>query len=155
MLVNRSDRGFVYPMLLLLASAVLLFQYGCPYLPESTFELSAQSRSPKWMKLPPGVSRSQVSISMSYYNLPWDWFHSRALFILRDSKSHVMRKVTGKACGNDFEPASTGQTPSYPSFSAIAVDGETELIEHKAMEPMFYVTDDAVVQQHYRTLGCF
>ena len=91
---------------------------------------------------------------MSYYNLPWDWTHGRLLFVLRDNNSHFTRKVTGKTCGGSFEPTSHGQTPSYPSYDAIVVKGEAELIEHKAMEPVFYVTDDAAVQQHYRMLGC-
>ncbi len=34
----------------------------------------------------------------------------------------------------------------YPSFQEITVDGTTEIIEHKAMEPIFYVSDDAALR---------
>lgn len=44
---------------------------GCKYFPESAFELVNESRLPKWFNLPPGLARSDVSVTMKYYVKPW------------------------------------------------------------------------------------
>ncbi len=44
---------------------------GCEYFPESTFELASESRLPKWIVLPPELTRADVSVTMSYYVKPW------------------------------------------------------------------------------------
>jgi hypothetical protein len=38
-----------------------------------------------------------------------------------------------------------GSAPGYPAYEIITVDGITEIIEHRKMEPLFYVTDDPAV----------
>jgi hypothetical protein len=40
---------------------------GCGFFAESSFDLSPESRLPKWFTLPPGISRSDVSVTMAYY----------------------------------------------------------------------------------------
>ena len=40
----------------------------------------------------------------------------------------------------------TGPIP-YPSYEIISVNGLTEIIEHRRMEPIFYLTDDPHVKQ--------
>ena len=52
---------------------------GCEWFPESTFALASESRLPKWITLPPGLTRADVSIKMSYYIKPWG---SSATFIV-------------------------------------------------------------------------
>ena len=47
--------------------AIAVFEY----LPESTFQLANESRLPKWITLPPGLTRADVSITMCYYVKPW------------------------------------------------------------------------------------
>ena len=37
----------------------------------------------------------------------------------------------------------------YPAYEAITVNGITQIIEHKKMEPIFYVTDDAAVAKQF------
>jgi hypothetical protein len=38
-----------------------------------------------------------------------------------------------------------GPDSGYPSFEVITANGITEIIEHKKMEPIFYITDDPAV----------
>jgi hypothetical protein len=35
----------------------------------------------------------------------------------------------------------------YPGYEVVTVDGMTEVIEHRRMEPIFYITDDPQVKQ--------
>ena len=116
---------------------------GCQYFPESTFELASESRLPKWFTPPPGLTRADVSVTMSYYIKPWG---RSATFILREGKRQT--KVDGKEKG--LEPLRLKNPPQgfpsgYPSYEVITVNGITDIIEHRRMEPIFYVTDDPAV----------
>jgi hypothetical protein len=126
---------------------------GCEYFPESTFILASESRLPKWVTLPPELTRANYSLTMNYYSVPW----SRAKFILRDNSGHILKKENGKIrCGAPFElkNPTQGFPYGYPLYQAITVHGITEIIEHKKMEPIFYVTDDIAVWKQYESMGC-
>jgi hypothetical protein len=118
---------------------------GCEYFPESTFQLASESRLPKWIALPPGLTRADVVLTMSYYVKPWG---RTATFILRDKREQILTKVQGKEKG--YEPLHLknppkGFDPGYPAYEVITVNGVTDIIEHRRMEPIFYVTDDPAV----------
>jgi hypothetical protein len=131
--------------LFLVALTIAGSAVGCEWFPESTFELASESRLPKWITLPPGITRADVSIAMSYYILPWG---RSATFILRDTKGQIRTKVHGKEKG--LEPFQLkhpphGFPPGYPSYEVITANGTTEIIEHRKPEPIFYITDDPAV----------
>ena len=140
-IIRRSN---IFPLFVLLtiAGSVIV---ACEWIPESTFELVSESRLPKWITLPPGLARADVSITMSYYNLPWG---NDATFILQDTKGQIRTKVSGKTRGlgpNQLKHPPPGFPPGYPSYSVITVNGITEIIEHRKPEPIFYVTDDPAI----------
>jgi hypothetical protein len=77
--------------------------------------------------------------------------------VLQDKNGQVVQKIDGKVgCKEPFQPPKPPQGfPSgYPSYEAITVNGITEIIEHRKMEPIFYVTDDAAVWKQYESIGC-
>ena len=39
-----------------------------------------------------------------------------------------------------------GQT-GYPAYEVIAIDGITEIVEHRKMEPIFYLSDDPAIRR--------
>jgi hypothetical protein len=113
---------------------------ACEYFPESTFELSPDSRLPKWFTVPPGMSRRDLTVTMSYYsnlNAP------DATFELYDLHKRRLAKVSGTV-RNSTPP------PRYPSYAVITVNGIVDVVEHRRMEPVFYVTDKPDV---WRQLG--
>jgi hypothetical protein len=127
---------------------------GCEYFPESTFKLANESRPPKWVALPPGLPRANISISMSYYSDPWG---RHATFVLQDKANRVLEKVKGNvACYGPFHLNNPrpGFAPGYPTYEFITVDGVSEMIEHRKMEPVFYISDDPAVWSQYRATGC-
>jgi hypothetical protein len=68
-----------------------------------------------------------------------------------------MKKEDGKMkCKEPFQlkNPSRGFLSDYPSYEAITVNGITEIIEHRKMEPIFYVTNDIAVWKQYESLGC-
>jgi hypothetical protein len=125
---------------------------GCEYFPESTFQLAPDSRLPKWITLPPGIARTQVSIEMNYYSNLWG---SDTTFVLRDAKHQTLRKIYGKVKCNEpiLIKGRTGET-GYPSYQVITVNGMSEIVEHKKMEPKFYISDDPIVWNAISAGGC-
>jgi hypothetical protein len=141
---NKLIRKCLLASVLTIPGSLVL---GCKYFPESTFKLASDSTLPKWFTLPPGVERKDVELTMSYYSKPWG---DNASFTLQNDK-HVIQQIDGKlVCTFSLR----GSKSDYPSYAAVVVNGTTELIEHKRMEPIFYVTDDAAVWKYYSTNGC-
>ena len=137
------QRPLFFVSLIILGLAMV----SCEQFPESTFQLASDSRLPKWITLPPGLARTDVSLTMSYYIKPWG---SSATFTLRDKKGQILRKVYGKLKGSEplyLKHPPPGFPPGYPSYEVITANGITEIIEHRQMEPLFYVTDDPAVRK--------
>jgi hypothetical protein len=146
--VPRLGRYLLGAAVAILASTIIY--QGLRMFPESAFQLANESRLPKWITLPPGLTRADVSITMSYFTWPG------AGFVLRDAKGKTLQKVDGyERCSNfQLRNPPPGFPPGYPRYTEIVVKGTTELIEHRKMEPIFYVTDDPAIWQEYRTFGC-
>ncbi len=132
--------------LLLIALTISCYAIvGCEYFPESSFELVSESRLPKWITLPPHLTRADVSLTMSYYIKPWG---RSATFILRDRKEKMLAKLDGKMKGLELLQVKNppkGFDDGYPSYEVVTVNGITEIIEHRKMEPKFYMTDNPAV----------
>jgi len=125
--------------------AACLSLLGCDFFPESSFELARESKLPKWFVLPKELSRSDVTVTMSYYVRPSG---RTATFTLLDAKKQKLAEVKGSLKG--LEPLTLknpqpGFPPGYPSYEIVTVNGMTEIIEHRRMEPIFYVTDEPAV----------
>ena len=140
-IIRRIDKFLLMFVVLTIAGS----EIGCEWFPESTFELASESRLPKWIALPPGLTRADASITMSYYVMPWG---RNTVFILRDAKRQVRTNVRGKTRGSgpsQLKHPPQGFHSGYPSYEVITVNGITDIIEHRKMEPIFYVTDDPAV----------
>jgi hypothetical protein len=128
-------------MLIVAASLSLI---ACEPRLESTFELAAESRLPKWFTLPPGLSRLDVTVTMNYYVTQSG---RTAKFILRDAKKKLA-EVNGVLKGLEplkLKNSRSGIPLSDSAYEVITVNGMTEIIEHRQMVPTFYITDDPVV----------
>ena len=128
-----------------IAIALCLAMVGCNNSAESDFELALYSRLPKWFTPPSGLSRADLTVTMSYYISPSG---RTAIFTLLDGKKHKIAEMNGTVEGIEpirlREPGSP-LVPEYPSYEVVTVNGITEIIEHRKLEPVFYVTDDSYV----------
>jgi hypothetical protein len=77
---------------------------------------------------------------MDYYIPPWG---PRATFKLLGPKGDVLAEIGGPLKEN--EPQMSNSAVEYPAYEVITIDGVTEIVEHRKMEPIFHVTDDPVV----------
>ena len=95
---------------------------------------------PRFIRVPNEVVRQRLSLRMGYYSAPWgEW----AQFQLVDNNGNQLDSVTAK-----FGPGwrANQENPDghlqYPSYSVLVARGISDVIEHRKMEPIFYVTDD-------------
>ena len=141
----RLIRNARYALALALLCAACSPTRGCA---ESDFDLAPASRLPKWFTLPPGISRSDVSVKMTYYiSLFAD--QRRANFVLRDSRGRKLAEVEGEQRGArpfTLTPAPPTGPFQYPGYEIVTVNGIIEVIEHRRFEGLFYITDDPKVR---------
>jgi len=120
---------------------------GCGFFPESTFDLAPTSRLPAWFTLPPGLKREDISVLVSYYISPTG---PTATFAAFGPGRQQLLKVS--AIVRDAEPLHlknppSGFPPGYPSYNVVTVNGITDVLEHRKLEPIVYITDDVAVRQ--------
>jgi len=125
---------------------IVLFAFLCCAIAgcaESSFTLSDDSRLPVWFELREGLHRSDVTVTMHYYI---DSNGRVAILELRERDGQLIKKITGELVG--LQPTRvTGNSSSsgYPLFEVLNADGQTEVLEHKKMEPVFYIVEDRKV----------
>ena len=118
-------------------SFVALLSSACS---ESQFQLAAGSRRPIWFS---SINCDRCTVELSYYVWPWG---RRATLVMYDANGRVVSTVRAKLRGQ--EP--TSPSGSDPSYEVAEARGTTDVIEHRAPEPRFYMLDDDSV---FRALG--
>ncbi|HEX5123070.1 MAG TPA: hypothetical protein VFV97_07470 [Rhodanobacteraceae bacterium] len=124
---------------------------ACSAFPESCFDLAGSSRLPGWFKLPADLERKDVAVHMCYYI---GANGSTATFVMRNAKTQAkLADITGAV--RDLYPIvrSTDPAAKYPGYSVITAGGITEAVEHRRMEPIFYVVDDPAVRHELGIVG--
>jgi hypothetical protein len=117
---------------------------GCA---ESEFALAPESRLPRWFAAESNLARSEVVLKMTYYTSP---LGSTARFVLTNRDGRRLSEVEGRI--RDGQPLTLGQDSGagalpYPNYAVVTIDGITEVIEHRRMESVFYITDDAALRE--------
>ena len=118
--------------------AVTISASGCA---ESSFVLASDSRLPAWFDAPHGQPRENLTVTMDYYISSSG---RDAKFKLLDSRGRQLMSKTGTVRG--LYPTSLGDA-LYPAYEVISVDGTVDVIEHRKMEPVFYLSDDPMVRK--------
>lgn len=128
------------------AGAAVLLLTGCSLFPESLFELASESRLPKWFSLPSGLSRSDVTVTMSYYVKSSG---RTAEFSLQNASKKKLVEIVGTLQGSApmrlRGASASGGSSDYPMYERVTVNGVTEVVEHRRLEPVFYIVDDPQV----------
>ncbi|MGH9662387.1 MAG: hypothetical protein ACRD96_27800, partial [Bryobacteraceae bacterium] len=63
----------------------------------------------------------------------------------KERKIAVMEGTKKGLEPRQLKPPPPGYALGYPMYETITVRGITEIIEHRKMEPIFYITDDPAV----------
>ncbi len=90
-----------------------------------------------------------MSVTLNYYTNP---LGSDAKVILKDKKGKTLEEINGKVKNLyplHLKNPPQGFDPGYPAYEIVVASGITEIIEHRKMEPIFYVTDDPAVRKEF------
>ena len=118
--------------------------------PESNFTLSPDSRFPKWFSVPPGYEQKDLTVEIYYYTPIPPVSSNFKTILLGPPPDH---KQLDKKIGTvQWHPA-TRSYSDYPSYHIVTVNGAVELVEHKKMEPIFYISDDPEMSKILKKSG--
>jgi hypothetical protein len=118
---------------------------GCA---ESRFELAQQSRLPRWFSLPSGMQRDGLNVTLVYYTAPLSG-PPVADVTLRDSGGRMLNEVVATLKGEpqSLNSKSGSNESAYPMYEVLTANGISEVVEHRRMEPIFYINDDPEVRR--------
>ena len=110
---------------------------------ESYFRIASESRLPRGLAIPPGLTRADVSATVDFYTL------GKAKFILRDKNGRKIGMVTGytKDALLHLRVTPPGREPRFPSYALIVIDGVTEILEQRRRDDILYVIDDPGIRE--------
>ncbi|MDD1750925.1 MAG: hypothetical protein LUO89_13750 [Methanothrix sp.] len=119
---------------------------GCS---ESNFNIAKESRLPKWFSIPAGMSREDLNVTLDYYVAP-----EKSVYTLYDKNGTKLSVKKGNRYGGYIHPKELKNPPpgfpkGYPSYEIIIVDGIIDIVEHRRMEPIFYMTDDPAIWKEF------
>jgi hypothetical protein len=133
--------------LLLLSSVVAGACHPALGCAESNFDLASSSRLPKMLAPPDGARSGAVSARLSYHLGLWlgDGRGVTRLWLV-GSAGIAVKEVICEAWEHPRSARTEGPT-SYPSFSIVYCNGVIDVVEHRRMEPIFYMSDDVGLQR--------
>ncbi|MEE9342170.1 MAG: hypothetical protein V3V12_00890 [Gammaproteobacteria bacterium] len=115
---------------------------------ESEFKLSRESRLPIWFaELPDGYERDDVEVYLRYYTSPFDV--KDTVLISKSMDGKTLTYKTGKMEHHpEYWKWATQDWPARakPGYVNVTIDGLTEIIAHKKMEPIFYISNEQAVR---------
>lgn len=117
---------------------------------ESSFQLSEESRLPKWFSVPEGMDRNDLLVQMDLHST---FSGGKAVFKLY--KRGNLLNIEKYIVSTDQQPGIRtvqldSQSSGYPRYKVLTINGITDVVELRKMEPVFYMTDDPAV---WKTLG--
>lgn len=126
----------------------LVFVSGC--MSEANFELSPESRLPKWFGEQYQIDRQNLVVTLDTYAYPSE---RRYVFKLQEKgKIYSLETLRGSHAPLHVDQSGVFRF-RYPVYLALTINGVTDIIEFRKMEPTFYMTDDPQVWQRLEQLG--
>jgi hypothetical protein len=112
------------------------------WFPESSFDLAKESRLPEWFSLPANLDRRDVNIKIFYYVPPPPFKENvKALLIGPGPEHKIIDTKIGISRAHPMNSKDPRSPNYYPRHTIITFDGITEIVEHKKMEPIYYIAD--------------
>ena len=116
---------------------------------ESSFKLSDDSRLPRWFVIPENLERGDLTVRMDLYST---FSGGKAVFKLYEQGRFINTQkytITSDEQPNirsvQLNSPSEGFPDGYPRYKVVILNGVTDIIELRKMEPVFYMTDDPAV----------
>jgi hypothetical protein len=131
------------------AFLLLVVVFGISGCLESSFKLSDESRLPKWFFVSVDVDRKNISVQMDLYSTVSG---GKAVFklyekdkLVRSQKYTITSDEQPDMRSVQLRSSPEGFPSGYPRYKVVTINGVTDIIELRKMEPVFYMTDDPAV----------
>lgn len=130
------NKNIVLVLLMTISLCGCSLQYG---IVQSEFNLSPESRLPKWVTIPREYSRKDLSMTITFYTHP---FLSKVKMDVYGPAPDY--KLLNETIGEQRYHPFTKNQPGYiyPRYIIISVKDIDEVFEHKTRGPVLYITDD-------------
>lgn len=129
---------------------VLFSIVGCL---ESRFQLSSESRLPKWFAVDNEMRREDLLVHMELHST---FSGGKAVFTL--SQKNKLFHIQEYTITSEEQPGirseqlkspPDGSPKGYPRYKVVTINGITDIIELRKMEPFFYMSDDPAVWKEF------
>jgi hypothetical protein len=114
---------------------------------ETRFDLSPESRLPKWFEIPKGMSRDQVTVTLTYYSsgdVVFELYEKNRFFNLKEVKGVARDKNPLM-----LKKTAAGFPPGYPNYVVYTFNGVSDIVERRKPGPIFIMTDDPEIWQEF------
>jgi hypothetical protein len=113
---------------------------------EAKFVLAPDSRLPVWLSIPANVQRNDVVVILKYLTASQQ--SDDAVIEIQNRDGRVLGSVRGQTCWHPIMQSKKNKfggfdSDVYPRYRYVKINGIAEVIEHRRMEPVFRVSDDA------------
>lgn len=125
--------------------AIMFSLAGCL---ESTFQLSDESRLPKWFVVPVGRDRHDFTVQMELHSTFGGGGGKNVFKIYDKNNFFYIKKYTVTISEQPNIQSRQLKTPpegfpkGYPKYNVVTINNITDIIELRKMEPLFYMMDD-------------
>lgn len=133
-----------------LSSILVILSFLVSGCVESSFTLAQESRPPRWFSLLEGEPKNKFKVTLDYHT------NGTVVFKLyRKDSFFPIEKISGVTRGR--EPLKLKNPPDgfpkhYPLYEVILIEGQADIVEHRKMEPVFYMTDDPAIWNEFGVL---
>ena len=127
-----------------LMTAVYVAGLSACVFPEAEFNLADSSALSHWFTLPEGQTRRDVSVVYSLYGYNSGKTRMRMYDARRRLLSEVWPTIEARVSKAQLGVPVTGDQTldRYPGYTVLALGTDREVVEHRQMEPVFYVVTD-------------
>lgn len=101
---------------------------GCFLSVSGKFRLRGDSPLPRWVALPQGMTRDQVSVTIIEYE-PMFTSKSKEIFIVKDNRGKVIQKEVGYGYWHPDSARKKIPAATFPNWTIIEVNGTKEVYE--------------------------
>ena len=132
----------------LLLLCLVLAMSGCL---ESSFQLSDESRLPKWFVIPEGKNEHDYTVQVDLHSTIGGGGGKTVIKLYKKDSVFPIEKYTitieeqPSTLSVQLESPSRDYPKGYPAYIVATINEVTDIIELRKMEPVFYMTDDPAV----------
>lgn len=141
----RKLRGLGFGEKMMLHALLMIFfimTLGCDArygVMESEFSLAQDSCLPKWFVLTKSHNREDVMVTLAYYRKVY-----RPIAVIT-VKSSTSKETVFEMAGDFRAHPINEKREGYPHYYIVTINNLVEIVEHRQMEPIFYINDDPLL----------